>query len=76
MEQTAFADYFGDIDFWMLNGKLSADEIKRQMLAMKERNIRCFIARTYIGLESDYPGKDFKRMLRCIIDNLYSPQYR
>ncbi len=69
MEQTAFADYFGDIDFWMLNGKLSADEIKRQMLAMKERNIRCFIARTYIGLESDYPGKDFKRMLRCIIEN-------
>ena len=61
-------DYFGDIDFWMLNGRLSKDEIVRQMKQLKAQNIRCFIARTYIGLESDYPGTEFKTMLRHIVE--------
>jgi len=69
MEKIRFEDYFGDIDFWMLNGALSADEITRQMQEMKSKGIRCFIARTYIGLESDYPGRQFKDMLHCIAEN-------
>ena len=66
MEEKRFENYFGDIDFWMLNGALAPDEIVRQMQEMKSRGIRCFIARTYIGLESDYPGRQFKDMLHCI----------
>lgn len=69
MTNSRFEDYFGDIDFWMLNGTLSVDGITRQMQEMKSRGIRCFIARTYIGLESDYPGKQFKAMLQCIVEN-------
>ena len=61
-------DYFGDIDFWMLNGRPDRDELIRQMREMKAQGIRCFIARTYIGLESDYPGRQFQEMLHCIVE--------
>ncbi len=55
-------------DFWMLNGKLTEDEIIRQLTDMKKQGVYSFIARTYIGLQSDYPGKDFKSKLRTIIN--------
>ena len=55
-------------DFWMLNGKLCEEEIAFQMEEMHKQGIHSFIARTYIGLQSDYPGREFKKQLRCIID--------
>ncbi len=55
-------------DFWMLNGKLCDEEIAFQMEEMHKQGIHSFIARTYIGLQSDYPGREFKKQLRCIID--------
>ena len=54
-------------DFWMLNDKLEANEIVRQLNEMKRQGVYSFIARTYIGLKSDYPGKDFKSKLKLIV---------
>lgn len=59
---------FAGTDFWMLNGNLDSDEIKYQLCEMKEKGIYSFIARTYIGLQSDYPGPEFKSHLRTIIN--------
>lgn len=55
-------------DFWMLNDKLEADEIVRQLHEMKKQGVYTFIARTYIGLKSDYPGPEFRSKLRVIVD--------
>ena len=55
-------------DFWMLNDKLEANEIVRQLNEMKKQGVYTFIARTYIGLKSDYPGPEFQSKLRVIVD--------
>lgn len=55
-------------DFWMLNGLLEEDEIVRQLTEMQKQGVRSFIARTYLGLVSDYPGPDFKCKLKVIIE--------
>ena len=57
--------YYGT-DFWMLNDRLEEGEIIRQLNEMKKQGVYSFIARTYIGLKSDYPGKDFKSKLKLI----------
>lgn len=54
-------------DFWMLNDRLEENELVRQMHEMKTQGVYSFIARTYIGLKSDYPGKDFKSKLKLIV---------
>ena len=59
--------YYGT-DFWMLNDRLDEDEIVRQLTDMKEHGVMSFIARTYVGIVSDYPGPDFKSKMRVIID--------
>jgi hypothetical protein len=58
--------YYGT-DFWMLNDRLEEDELVRQMHEMKKQGVYSFIARTYIGLKSDYPGNDFKSKLKLIV---------
>lgn len=55
-------------DFWMLNDTLDEDEIACQLSEMKKQGVTSFIARTYIGLKSDYPGKDFRQKLAKIIE--------
>ncbi len=55
-------------DFWMLNGKLTDDELMRQIDSMHEQGVNSFIARTYIGLRSDYPGPDFHRKTGLILE--------
>ena len=55
-------------DFWMLNGKLSDEELIRQLEGMKEVGVGCVIARTYIGLQSDYPGENFKARIRTVCE--------
>ena len=47
---------YNGTDFWMLNDRLEEDEIVRQLHEMKKQGVYSFIARTYIGLKSDYPG--------------------
>ncbi len=61
-------DEFRGTDFWMLNDQLSESEIRFQLAEMKKQGIASFIARTYVGLKSDYPGPDFKSKLRIIVD--------
>ncbi len=55
-------------DFWMLNDELDEVEMRRQLRAMHEQGVACVIARTYIGLRSDYPGKDWKSKMHAAVD--------
>lgn len=55
-------------DFFMLNDRLSEDELRRQISEMADKGVASFIARTYIGLKSDYPGPDFMSKMSVMID--------
>ncbi len=55
-------------DFWMLNGKIEDGELLAQIDKMYEQGVRSFIERTYIGLRSDYPGEDFHKKTRLILE--------
>ena len=55
-------------DFWMLNDALNDEELVNQLEKMHEQGIASVIARTYIGLRSDYPGKDFMHKMRITVD--------
>lgn len=55
-------------DFWMLNDSLPDEDIIFQIKEMKEKGAFSFIARTYIGLKSDYPGPAFKKKMHLIVD--------
>lgn len=55
-------------DFFMLNGTLTDDELRRQISEMADKGVASFIARTYIGLRSDYPGPGFMHNMRTMID--------
>lgn len=71
MKKEAFRnpqDIFRGTDFWMLNGSLSDEEIVYQLTEMRDKGVYSFIARTYLGLKSDYPGPDFKAKTKLIID--------
>lgn len=61
-------ELFRGTDFWMLNGNLSEEEIVHQLHEMKDKGVYSFIARTYLGLKSDYPGPNFKSKMRVIVD--------
>ena len=60
-------DIYRGTDFWMLNGALNDEDIVYQLTEMKEKGVYSFIARTYLGLKSDYPGPSFKEKTRLII---------
>ena len=60
-------DIYRGCDFLMLNGALSDEELVRQLTDMREKGFGAFIARTYVGLESDYPGRDFMSKMDVII---------
>ena len=55
-------------DLWMLNDELSDDELRRQIREMRNKGFYSFIARTYNGLKSDYPGKKWMNSMQIIID--------
>ena len=61
------APMYRGTDFWMLNDRLEEGELIRQLHAMKEQGVYSFIARTYVGLKSDYPGADFQSKLKVIV---------
>lgn len=60
-------DIYRGCDFLMLNGALSEQELVRQLTDMKQKGFGAFIARTYVGLESDYPGEDFMSKMSVLI---------
>ncbi len=55
-------------DFWMLNDRLDEAEIRRQLREMRAQGVASVIARTYIGLKSDYPGEDWMKNMRVAVD--------
>ena len=61
------APMYRGTDFWMLNDRLEEGELIRQLHSMKEQGVYSFIARTYVGLKSDYPGADFQSKLKVIV---------
>ena len=61
-------DIYRGTDFWMLNGRLNDEDIVSQLKEMKDKGVYSFIARTYLGLKSDYPGPDFKKKTKLIIE--------
>ena len=61
-------DFYRGTDFWMLNDKLEDGELIRQLQEMKKAGVYSVIARTYIGLKSDYPGPEFKKKMRLVVD--------
>ena len=62
------ADWCRGTDFWMLNDKLDEDELRRQLRDMRAQGVGCVIVRTYIGLRSDYPGKDWMEKMHAVVD--------
>lgn len=59
-------------DFWMLNGRIEDSELLSQIDSMHEQGVHSFIERTYIGLRSDYPGEDFHKKTRLILERAKS----
>lgn len=55
-------------DFWMLNDELRDDEIRRQVKDFHEKGMGGFIARTYVGLRTDYPGPKWKHQIRVMLE--------
>ena len=62
------SDVYRGTDFWMLNDTLDEDELRRQMRSMRAQGIASVIARTYLGLKSDYPGKDWMNKMHIVVD--------
>ena len=55
-------------DFWMLNDELRDDEIRRQIAEFHDKGMGAFIARTYVGLRTDYPGPKRKHQFRVMLE--------
>ncbi len=55
-------------DFWMLNDELKDDEIRRQVAEFHNKGMHAFIARTYVGLRTDYPGPKWKHQIRVMLE--------
>ncbi len=59
---------FGGTTFWMLNDQLEDEDIVYQINEMHNKGIYAFIARTYLGLKSDYPGENFMSKMKLIVE--------
>ena len=55
-------------DFWMLNDELRDDEIRRQVKEFHDKGMGAFIARTYVGLRTDYPGPKWKHQIGVMLE--------
>ena len=62
------SSYYGT-DFWMLNDALSYGELLFQLGEMADKGTKSILVRTYSGLNSDYPGEDFKKKTHFIVEN-------
>ncbi len=54
-------------DLWMLNGRLEDEELVRQIRELKAKGFYSFIARTYNGLDTPYPSREFNDRIKTII---------
>ena len=61
------SDVYRGLDLWMVNDKLDDDEIVHQVREFRAKGLWSVIFRTYNGLRSDYPGKDFRHKLGVAI---------
>ena len=61
-------DQYRGLDLWMVNDKLTDDEIERQVKEFREKGFYSVIFRTYNGLISDYPGPNFKHKVRVAVE--------
>ncbi len=59
---------FRGTDLWMLNGKLEDSELVYQIKQLKDKGFYSFIARTYNGLDTPYPSKEFNARIKTIIE--------
>ena len=62
------ADIYRGIDLWMVNDKLEDDEIERQVFEFKDKGLGAAIFRTYNGLISDYPDREFMHKVRVAVE--------
>ena len=60
-------DWCYGTDFWMLNDELDETEMCRQLQSMHSQGVACVIVRTYLGLKSDYPGKDWMSKMHAAV---------
>ena len=56
------------LDLWMVNDKLTDEEITHQVEEFKKKGLYSVIFRTYNGLVSDYPGPNFKHSVRVAVE--------
>ena len=61
-------DIYRGLDLWMVNDRLEDQEIAHQVEEFKKKGLYSVIFRTYDGLISDYPDKDFKHKLRIAVE--------
>ena len=59
---------FRGLDLYMVNDRLSDEMIRRQIKEFRDKGLYSVIFRTYNGLFSDYPGKEFRSKVRVAID--------
>lgn len=59
---------FRGVDFWMLNDRLEDEQIRFELQEMHDKGVSAFIARTYTGLKSDYPGPGFKQKMHTVVE--------
>ena len=59
---------FRGVDFWMLNDRLEDEQIRFELKEMHDKGVSAFIARTYTGLKSDYPGPGFKQKMHTVVE--------
>ena len=57
-----------ETDLWVLNDQLSDAELIRQLHSIHSQGIHSVIVRTFVGLKSDYPGPEFKRMMHSVVE--------
>jgi hypothetical protein len=70
IDPRSFADpgpEFRDVTLWMLNDRLKDDELVRQLEGIRAAGCGAVIARTFNGLQSDYPGEGFMASMETVI---------
>lgn len=59
---------FRSLPFWAWNGKLSEEEIRRQIRELKEAGAGGFFMHSRVGLETEYLGEAWMRCVRAAVD--------
>ncbi len=57
------------VTLWMLNDKLNADEIRRQLQGIRDAGIGAVITRTYNGLQTKYLSDEYMEILEVAVES-------